>query len=108
MAFSQHFMTTQFRELMEACFQIVRRPEIDLGDVYKLGQMAFFTVVKVSAPILLAGVILAAMAGFLQVGPVFSVEPLKPEMKKLNAVENLKNMFKPKTFIELFKNIIKD
>lgn len=106
-AFSQHYMATQFRELMEACFQIVSRPEIHLGEVYELGQMAFMTMVKVSAPILIAGVILAALAGFLQVGPVFSVEPLKPEMKKLNAIENLKNMFKPKTFIELFKNIIK-
>ncbi len=104
---SYSFMVTELHKLMEACFGLVGRPEIYMEDVYALGQMAFMSVVKLSAPILVAGTVLAAIAGFLQVGPVFSVEPLKPEMKKLNAIENLKNMMKPKTLVELLKNIVK-
>jgi len=45
--------------------------------------------------------------GFFQIGPIFSAEPMKPQVKRLNAVQNLKNMFKVKTLVELIKNIAK-
>ncbi|MDX8431368.1 MAG: type III secretion system export apparatus subunit SctU [Candidatus Algichlamydia australiensis] len=47
------------------------------------------------------------IVGFLVVGPVFSMEAMKPDIKRMNPVENLKNMFKLKTFVELLKSIIK-
>lgn len=40
-------------------------------------------------------------------GLVFSFEPLKPQIKKLNPVENFKNIFKKKSMIELLFNVLK-
>ncbi|MCX4029080.1 EscU/YscU/HrcU family type III secretion system export apparatus switch protein [Endozoicomonas sp. SM1973] len=40
-------------------------------------------------------------------GFVFSFEPLKPKVKKINPVENLKNIFKKKNLIEFIFNFIK-
>lgn len=44
---------------------------------------------------------------FLITGPVFSVEVFKPDIKKFNPVENIKQKFKLRTLIELIKNLLK-
>ena len=47
------------------------------------------------------------LVNFLIIGPLFSMEAMKPDIKKLNPVTNLKAIFKLKTFIELIKSILK-
>ncbi len=105
--FSKSFMSDQLRELMNVSFRIVGEKDIAMDRLYELGKLAFMTAIKVCAPILVTSLVVAALVGFLQVGPVFSVEPLTPDLKKLNAIENFKNMFKVKTLFELAKNIVK-
>lgn len=107
LVFSLSFVGGELRRLMELAFRVVSRPEIDRSLIYELGRASFVTLVKISLPFLITVVLVAAITGFLQVGPVFSAEPLKPQTKRLNAVENLKNMFKPKILFELAKNIFK-
>jgi type III secretion protein U len=62
---------------------------------------------NVSLPILIAVVITGVLVNFLMVGPLFAMEAMKPDIKKLNPITNLKNMFKIKTFVELIKSIAK-
>lgn len=97
----------ELRRLMQLTFEAIGRPTLELGLIYELGYASFLTLLKVSLPFLATVMVVATLVGFLQVGPVFSVEPLKPQTKRLNAVENLKNMLKPKILFELGKNIFK-
>ncbi len=60
-----------------------------------------------SLPIAVLTSIVGVLVSFLIVGPVFSLEAMKPDIKKLNPVTNLKNMFKFKTVFELLKSILK-
>jgi type III secretion protein U len=69
--------------------------------------MAIDTINTCSLPIMLAVTIVGILINFLMVGPLFSMEALKPDLKKLNPITNLKNMFKIKTFVELIKSIAK-
>jgi type III secretion protein U len=64
-------------------------------------------ILTTSLPICVVTSIAGALVSFLIVGPVFSGEALKPDLKRLNPVTNLKNMFKVKTLIELIKSILK-
>lgn len=107
LAFTKTYMAQQLQLYMEEAFRYVGRENLGLGDMYELGKMGFLTMVRVTAPVIITAAVAAAVVGFLQVGPVFSMEPLKPQMKKLNAIENAKNMLKPKIFFELIKNILK-
>ncbi len=54
---------------------------------------------------------LAAVAGvfleFLQVGPVLSLKPVKPDLKKVNPADGLKRMFSQRNLIELVKSVAK-
>ena len=58
-------------------------------------------------PFLLIVLIVGMFAEFLQVGIVLAFEKLKPSAKKLNVIENLKNMFAKKNLVELLKSTIK-
>jgi flagellar biosynthesis protein FlhB len=60
-----------------------------------------------SIPILAATAFVGCAVTFLITGPVFSVEVFKPDLKKFNPVENIKQKFKLRTLIELLKNMLK-
>jgi type III secretion protein U len=49
----------------------------------------------------------AVAAGFIQVGAIFSGEPIKPDLKKLNPIEKFKQIFSKKNFFEFFKSTLK-
>ena len=60
-----------------------------------------------SLPIMIITTFAGLLVGFLIVGPLFSIEAMKFDIKKLNPVDNLRNMFKFKTVFELLKSIFK-
>ena len=68
---------------------------------------ALDTILSISLPILGIVVATGVLINFLLIGPVFSVEVFKPNLKKLNPITNLKNIFKAKTFFELLKSLFK-
>src|SRR5205814_8593737 len=50
----------------------------------------------------------ALLVGYLQVGPVFSFQSLKPDLKKLNPAEGFKQKFlKFRPYLELVKTVVK-
>jgi len=49
----------------------------------------------------------SVLAGFLQVGPAFSMEPVKPELSRLNPVEGVKRLFSLRNVAELLKLLVK-
>lgn len=80
----------------------------DLGS--KLGGyliQALFVILSASLPIAVLTALVGLLVSFLVVGPVFSSEVLKIDLKRLNPVTNLKNMFKLKTWIEMLKSVLK-
>jgi len=68
---------------------------------------ALQVIFSTSIPLMILVSLVGVIVNFLIIGPLFSMESMKPDLKKLNPVTNLKNMFKLKTFIELIKSILK-
>lgn len=68
---------------------------------------AINVIYNTSLPIAIFTSIVGVLTGFLIVGPMFSLEAMKPDIKKLNPIDNIKNMFKFKTIFELLKSILK-
>ena len=52
-------------------------------------------------------IVVVILAESLQVGVLFAFEALKPSGKKLNPVENAKNIFAKKNLVELLKSLLK-
>lgn len=100
-------IANEIKELMRVIFEKTEVGHLSAYDLMSMGKQALWTFITILTPIFTAGVATALFIGFLQVGPVFSTEVIKPKLEKLNPVEGFKNMFKMVTFIELLKNIAK-
>jgi type III secretion protein U len=68
---------------------------------------AFHVIMSCSIPIMGLVAIVGVLVSFLTVGPVFSMEAMKPDLKRMNPVTNIKNMFKFKTVFEVIKSVLK-
>src|SRR5262245_6009952 len=67
-----------------------------------------YTMASALVPLLAALFVIALVVSYLQVGPVFSLEIIRPDFKKLNPAEGFKQKFlKPRPYLELVKTILK-
>ncbi len=101
------YMGNLIEQSMKSAFRIAYETDLTKEILFLHGKQMFIIYVKTILPFLGAIVLIAAAVGFLQVGPIFSGEPMKPKMDRLNIVKNIKNMMKVTTLVELFKNIAK-
>lgn len=69
--------------------------------------VALQVILSVSLPIMGMVCLVGVLISFLVVGPVFSFEAMKFDLKKLNPIQGIKQKFKLKTLIELLKSIAK-
>ena len=60
-----------------------------------------------SFPIVIVVAFVGILANFLIVGPLFSFQAMKFDLKKLNPVDGIKQKFKLKVLVELIKSVLK-
>lgn len=102
-----NFFYEQLAEFMVAMFSSINA-DIDLE--HRAGSFMYECLMRIlntSMPIMILVTLIGVLVNFLIIGPLFSMQSMKPDIKKLNPVTNLKNMFKLKTFVELIKSILK-
>ena len=76
-------------------------------NIMQIFLQCLFIILKVLAPILIIIALVVIIVNYLQVGAVFTVKPLMPNINKLNPVEGFKRLFSKSTFVELLKSILK-
>ena len=86
--------------------QIPNQHVDSIGYVYILTSALVPCLVIIGLTLVVAAGI-AALADFIQVGPLVAIAPLVPKLDKLNPTKYFKNLFTVKTVFELFKNILK-
>ncbi len=97
----------QLASFMISTFNSVRHHDDLANEASRVIMSAIELIFYTSFPFMSVIALIGVVVGFLVVGPVFSMEAMKPDIKRLNPVENLKNIFKLKTFVELLKSILK-
>ena len=93
------FMVQTFSAIKDADYSSSHLPQF----VSEALQVIFTT----SMPFMIIISVVGVLVSFLVIGPLFSMQAMKPDIKKLNPVTNLKAIFKIKTFVELLKSIFK-
>jgi flagellar biosynthetic protein FlhB len=75
-----------------------------------LVEQAGFSVAEIAGallPLVAALVVTAILTNLLFNGPVFSLFPIKPDLKRLNPIAGLKRVFSRRMFVELIKVLVK-
>ena len=87
-------------------FQQISAPDVELS-IKSLFSAGLMEILVVTLPIAVLVAITGVLVTFLTVGPVFSTEVFKFDIKKFDPVQNLKAKFKLKTLVELLKQLFK-
>lgn len=69
--------------------------------------LAMQTIMNASWPLMVLVSFVGILVHFLVVGPVFSFEVMKFDLKKLNPIEGIKQKFKLRVLVELIKSCLK-
>lgn len=104
------FSHTIFATLSSYMISLFRASGKDIDLINQAGNYlmgAVYVIFLSSIPILGITCLIGVFVNFLIIGPLFAVQAMKPDIKRLNPVDNLKNIFKLKTFVELIKSILK-
>ncbi|MBK1812909.1 fused FliR family export protein/FlhB family type III secretion system protein [Clostridium sp. YIM B02505] len=80
--------------------------EINLEYVRGLSFMVTYRIMKDLIPVVVPIMVIGIISSIAQSGFLFTSEPLKPSLGKLNPLKGLQNMFSKKNFVELGKNFI--
>ncbi|MCF6410583.1 flagellar biosynthesis protein FlhB [Pseudalkalibacillus salsuginis] len=62
---------------------------------------------KIVAPILLIAMVAGVAANYLQVGVLFSTDPLKAKLERINPLKGFKRIYSVRAIVELLKSILK-
>lgn len=101
----RNFYLDTFHETMRYCIE-----QIQYTDDIDLGQLLIYVMVKVamlSLPIMAAIMVIGIATNMAQSGLIFTGEQLKPNLKKINPMNKLKQWFSMKSLQELAKSLAK-
>ena len=73
----------------------------------RLATYALWQIVKVTEPLFIVAMTIGAIGSLVQVGFMFTAEPLKPKFSKINPLAGIKRMFSARSFFEMLKAIAK-
>jgi flagellar biosynthetic protein FlhB len=84
-------------------------PNRDLGELdwHLITILAVRGLVLTCTPFLVVALITAIVGELIQVGIMFTVEPLIPKPDKINPINGFKNIFSKRSIVELIKNLVK-
>ena len=77
------------------------------SNVRTLFEQMTVNAVKIMAPIMLAAVVFGILGNYVQVGSMFTTEPLKMQLNRLDPVQGAKRIFSIRALVELAKSLMK-
>ncbi|MEW5855004.1 MAG: EscU/YscU/HrcU family type III secretion system export apparatus switch protein [Myxococcota bacterium] len=96
-----------FEDYIRQSISVATEQEPSIATSLNFAYDAVRVMLMSSLPVLGVAFIMAMVSNYMQVGFLFTVEPLKPELQKINPISGLKNMVSKKKIIELIKQLIK-
>lgn len=79
----------------------------EVGNLLPFFSKVLFITIKIIMPILLTALFTGLIFSYMQVGALFTIEPIKPKLSKINPIEGFKKLFSIKSLVELAKSLLK-
>lgn len=86
---------------------LAANPELSIEQVEAFLMESMQTFLLCITPLLAMAFAASAFVSYIQVGALFTLKPLMPDMKKLNPVQGAKNLVNKDKLVNLVKNLLK-
>lgn len=101
-----NYISKQLKEIMNYFLSSNLYMEMSYGNIENVIIIAILKFMMIFLPVGFAILLVGVLANLAQVGFLFTKEPLKPSLSKINPLSGFKNMFSMKQVFTLFKDII--
>jgi len=101
-----HLLNT-ITNFMVYIFRGMEKPVFAMPDVTKLFQEFWLSFFIIFLPFSLLTIVLNLLVSYVQVGPLFTFNPLKPSLDKINPISGFQRLFSMEKVVELIKSVIK-
>ncbi|MGM0507853.1 MAG: flagellar biosynthesis protein FlhB [Fusobacteriota bacterium] len=88
-------------------FQSFEETGFSLEKLNRIWMDSAIAVISVTGPVLLSILVMGLVSNYLQVGFLFTLEPLKPSFEKIDPIKGLGKLFSLKKIVELIKTVMK-
>ncbi|MDD5672927.1 MAG: flagellar biosynthesis protein FlhB [Chitinivibrionales bacterium] len=88
-------------------FQMIAHPKMDMQSFLALSNWSILFMGKVCMPVVLGILVVGVLANIIQVGFLFTMEPLMPKMSKINPFTGIGRLISLQSLVELLKSILK-
>ncbi|MDQ0337279.1 flagellar biosynthetic protein FlhB [Caldalkalibacillus uzonensis] len=105
--FIGEWMLTQFKALYVKSLTQYIHQEVTVQMIPVIFQELSFQAAKVTAPVMLMALVAGVLGNYIQVGFLFSTEPLKMKLERINPLKGFKRIFSTRALVELLKSLIK-
>jgi len=107
LAGSLGFIAQEFSDLVNVALLAAQSEEPGGMLVQRLLNQSMITLAKTCAPVMGAAFLIGMVMNISQVGFMFTLKPITPDIKKINPISGLKNLVNMKKLVELLKTIVK-
>lgn len=76
-------------------------------EIMRLATYVILEIAKMTAPFFLIAMLVGVMGTYVQIGFLFTLEPLKPKFSNINPLKGLKKIFSTRSLFELVKSLAK-
>ena len=98
-------LTLYFKRIYQE--YLVNAATLDFSTLANIYIESALVLIKVVLPVLLISMLAGLISGYVQVGFLLTLEPLKPQFSRLNPLKGFKRFFSLRAIVELLKSIIK-
>ncbi|WP_010093406.1 flagellar biosynthesis protein FlhB [Ornithinibacillus scapharcae] len=107
MAVFGSFMKDSMLALFQHTFTEYMNWELTEKSVFQVFREGIINFVKIVAPVMLIAMVAGVAASLMQVGFLFTTEPLKFDLKKIDPIQGAKRIFSVRALVELLKSLLK-
>jgi len=106
--FGGHALFAKVVAISQSILSNAHRVELNIANVHHFVMEGVVMLAGILGAILLGLMLLGVLAGYAQVGFLFTFEPIKPKWEKLNPLNGIKKIFISKrSVVELLKGLLK-
>lgn len=101
------FFWGELQEMITAIWRACGEYAITPSSLMQLSYYLGATLALILAPLFLAALVVGFFSTFLQIGWLFTVEPLIPDLNKLDPIKGMARFFSKRSLVEVIKSLLK-
>ena len=104
--FLLEYILNNLKEILIMFFSNYATLNLDPNNTIMIIKTVVLRLIMIFLPVALPIMVVGIVANVIQVGKMFTTEPLKPKFEKINPISGFKRMFSMKAVVDLLKNLV--